>query len=86
MRGTKQSSETLFDAVAAAYVIDPASCDMTPLHIEIDDKGSTIEKSGAPNASVCLTAKPDAFFSILMPRLLDQRLIGSKSCLAQPAK
>jgi inosine-uridine nucleoside N-ribohydrolase len=86
MRGTKQSTETLFDAVAAAYVIDPASCDMTPLHLEIDDKGSTLEKSGAPNASVCLTAKPDAFFSILMPRLLNQRLIGSRACLAQPAK
>lgn len=86
MRGTKRAEETLFDAVAAAYTFDAASCPMTPLHLEVDDKGMTIPGSGAPNASVCLTAKPEAFFNILMPRLLNQRMVGNKVCLAQPAK
>ena len=86
MRGTKHTEETLFDAVAAAYVLDPASCPMTPLHLEIDNKGMTIPSPGAPNADACLTARPEAFFSILMPRLLDQKLVGNKVCLVQPAK
>jgi purine nucleosidase len=86
MRGTKHEEETLFDAVAAAYTLDATSCPMTPLHLEIDDKGMTIPSSGAPNANACLTAKPDAFFSILMPRLLNQKLVGNKVCLAQPTK
>ncbi|MBS1799684.1 MAG: nucleoside hydrolase [Acidobacteria bacterium] len=86
MRGTKKAEETLFDAVAAAYTFDNASCPMTPLHLEIDDKGMTIPGSGTPNASACLTARPEAFFNILMPRLLNQRLVGNKACLAQPAK
>jgi inosine-uridine nucleoside N-ribohydrolase len=77
-------SPTLFDGVAAAYVIDPASCPMTPLHLEIDDKGMTIANPGTPNAQACLQPKPDAFFAILMPRLLQQRLIGSQTCLAKP--
>jgi inosine-uridine nucleoside N-ribohydrolase len=86
MHGSHQPTPTLFDAVAAAYVLDPTSCPMTPLHLEIDDKGMTIPGPGTPNASACLTAKPDAFFAILMPRLLNQRLIGTQACLAQPAK
>lgn len=86
MRGTKHEEETLFDAVAAAYVLDPKSCPMTLVHLEIDGKGMTIPGTGAPNASACLTAKPDAFFSILMPRLLHQRLIGNSVCLAHSMK
>jgi inosine-uridine nucleoside N-ribohydrolase len=83
MRGTKHEEETLFDAVAAAYVLDPKSCPINPLHLEIDNKGMTIPGTRTPNASACLTAKPDAFFSILMPRLLNQKLVGSQACLAQ---
>jgi purine nucleosidase len=86
MHTTRQPAETLFDAVAAAYIIDPASCNMTPVDLEIDDKGMTLEKKGKPNANACLTAKPDAFFSILMPRMLNQRLVGNKVCLRQPEK
>lgn len=86
--GSHQPKPTLFDAVAAAYAIDPASCPMTPLHLEIDDKGMTLATPGAPNASACLTAEPDAFFNLLMPRLLNQRLIGTgtQACLARPAQ
>ena len=86
MRGTGHEEETLFDAVAAAYTFDAASCPMTPLHLEIDNKGMTIPGSGTPNANACLTAKAEAFFNILMPRLLNQTLVGNKVCLAQPAK
>ena len=84
MRGSKQPAPTLYDAVAAAYVIDSTSCPMTPLHLEIDDKGMTIPTPGTPNAQACLTPNPDAFFAMLMPRLLKQRLVGSQACLAQP--
>ncbi len=76
----------LFAAVAAAYAIDLESCPMTPLHLEVDANGMTLDTPGAPNASTCLTAKPDAFINILMPRLLQQRLIGSQACLARPAQ
>lgn len=83
MRSTKQPTPTLFDAVAAAYVIDPTSCPMTPLRLEINDKGMTIATSGKPNANACLEARPDAFFSILMPRLLNQKLVGTGVCLVE---
>ncbi|WP_260703021.1 nucleoside hydrolase [Edaphobacter flagellatus] len=86
MRATKQPTPTLFDAVAAAYILDPTSCPMTSLHLEIDNKGMTIAKPGKPNANACLEARPDAFFSILMPRLLNQKLVGTEACLARPEK
>lgn len=82
MHNSKQPAPTLFDAVAAAYTIDAASCSMTPLHITVDDKGMTLASPGAPNASACLKPKEDAFFAMLMPRLLEQKLTGSKVCVA----
>lgn len=85
-RATKQADPTLFDAVAAAYAIDAASCPMTPLHIEVDDKGMTLPTPGAPNAQACLKPQEQQFFSLLMPRLLNQRMVGDKACLASPAK
>jgi inosine-uridine nucleoside N-ribohydrolase len=86
VRGQKRNTPTLFDAVAAAYALNPASCTMTPLHLEIDDKGVTIAKSGNPNANACLIENPDAFFSLLMPRLLQQKLVGTKACVAPAPK
>jgi inosine-uridine nucleoside N-ribohydrolase len=80
-RATNQTTPTLFDVVAAAYAIDPATCPTTPLHIEVDDKGFTRPSSGAPNASVCLEPREEAFFKLLMPRLLQQRLAGDKACI-----
>lgn len=81
-RGSHAATPTLFDAVAAAYLIDPASCPMTPLRLEVDDKGMTLPMSGTPNAQACLQARPEAFFELLMPRLLNQRLVGDGGCLA----
>ncbi|WP_263366915.1 nucleoside hydrolase [Edaphobacter bradus] len=79
-RGANQITPTLYDPVAAAYVVDPATCPVTPLHIEIDNKGFTRPTPGTPNAQVCLEPKEDAFFKLLMPRLLQQRLSGDQAC------
>ena len=79
-RSTHQVTPTMFDAVAAAYAVDPTSCPTTPLHIEVDEKGFTRVTPGPPNAQACLEPKEDAFFKLLMPRLLNQRLAGEQVC------
>ena len=81
-RATNMTTPTLFDPVAVAYAIRPETCPTTPLRIEVDDKGFTRQVEGAPNAQVCLEQRTDAFFNLLMPRLLTQRLSGSKVCTA----
>jgi purine nucleosidase len=79
-RSANQVTPTMFDAVAAAYAIDPTSCPTTPLHIEVDEKGFTRVTLGPPNAQACLEPKEDAFFKLLIPRLLNQRLAGDQVC------
>jgi purine nucleosidase len=79
-RSTGQSAPTMFDAVAVAYAIDPSTCPVTPLHIEVDDKGFTRPTPGAPNAQACLQPRESAFFKLLLPRLLDQKLAGKQVC------
>lgn len=83
---TGQTAPTMFDAVAAAYAIDPNACPTTPLHIDVDAKGFTRVTPGTPNAQVCLLPKDDAFFQLLLPRLLDQHLTGAATCIAAPAR
>ena len=83
---TGKPDETLFDAVAMAYAIDPATCTMTQVHIEVDDKGMTRPTPGVANVQACLVPNPDAFFALLMPRLLHQRLVGNGACLASPQR
>ncbi len=80
-RSTGQSAPTMFDAVAAAYAVDAATCPVTPLHIEVDDKGFTRATAGTPNVNACLEPKEDAFFKLLLPRLLDQKLAGKQVCI-----
>ena len=41
---------TLFDPVAAAYTFRPELCPMTPMRIEMDEKGLTRKVEGQPNA------------------------------------
>jgi inosine-uridine nucleoside N-ribohydrolase len=88
-RVTQQMTPTMFDAVAAAYAADPEVCPTTALRIEVDKAGFTRVATGAPNAQVCLEPHTDAFFDLVMPRLLGQRLSGSHVCIAgntpQPA-
>ena len=66
---TKHTSPTLFDVVAAAYAVKPEICPMTPMHIEVDDKGFTRRVSGAANANVCLESKSKEFFDLFMARV-----------------
>jgi inosine-uridine nucleoside N-ribohydrolase len=81
-RATHRTTPTLFDPVAAAYIIDPNSCPTTPLHIEVDNAGYTRAQNSPPNAQVCLKPQEDAFFKLLLPRLLNQQLIGNRVCVA----
>ena len=80
---TKRTAPTLFDPVAVAYAIDAGSCPTTPEHIEVDAKGYTRVSDGPPNAQACLKAQPEAFLSLVMPRLTQQRLVGTKVCVAR---
>lgn len=61
---------SLFDVVPVTYLIDPASCPTTPLHITVTDDGYTREGAGKPNAQVCLASDQPRFFHIFMQRLL----------------
>jgi purine nucleosidase len=72
---------TLFDAVAVAYAVAPATCPMTQVHIEVDDQGMTRPTPGLANAQACLVPKEGAFYALLMPRLLQQRMVGNGACL-----
>lgn len=82
-RATHQATPTMFDVVAAAYALKPELCPATSMHIDVDDKGFTREGPGAANVNVCLNSDSDRFFQFLMPRLLEQRLQGTSSCLAR---
>lgn len=61
---------TLFDPVAVTYAVRPDLCPATPMHIEVDAKGSTLSVQGAPNAQVCLKSDEQGFLGLLLDRLL----------------
>ncbi len=67
---TQQSTPTLYDAMAMAYVIQPSLCPTTPLHIVVTGKGFTRVTPGKPNANVCLHSNSSDFFHFLLPRLM----------------
>lgn len=69
-KSTKQSTPTLYDTMAMAYVIQPSLCPTTPLHITVDSKGFTRITPGKPNANVCLKSNSSSFFHFLLPRLM----------------
>jgi len=85
-RNAIQTTPTLYDPVAMAYAIDPATCPTTPLHIAVDSKGFTRATPGTPNANVCLEPHPDAFFHLLLPRLLNQKMAGKRACIQASEK
>ena len=60
---------TLFDPVAVTYAIRPDLCPMTPMWLEVDDKGFTRPVEGAPNAQVCLKSDEKGFLDLLVGRL-----------------
>jgi inosine-uridine nucleoside N-ribohydrolase len=63
------TAPTLFDPVAVTYAIRPDLCPMTPIHIDVDDKGFTRRGPGDPNAQVCLKSDEKAFLDLLVTRL-----------------
>jgi purine nucleosidase len=63
-----QKTPTLFDPMAVAYAIKPSLCPTTPLHLTIDDKGSTLRSPGTPNVNACLKSDPDTFFRFYLSR------------------
>jgi inosine-uridine nucleoside N-ribohydrolase len=71
---TLNPTPTLFDAMAAAYALNPSLCPTQPMHIVVDDKGYTRVQSGAPNAQVCLQSSPDRFFDFYLHRVLNNKL------------
>ncbi len=60
---------TLFDPVAVAYAVKPELCPMTPIQVEVDDKGFTRPVDGPPNAQVCLKSDETGFLELLMGRI-----------------
>jgi purine nucleosidase len=82
-RVARQTTPTMFDAVAAAYAVKPELCPMTAMHIEVNGAGFTRESPGAANVNVCLNSDSDQFFQFLMPRLLGQKMAGTSSCVAR---
>jgi inosine-uridine nucleoside N-ribohydrolase len=72
--GGHWNTPTLFDPVAVAYAVHPELCPMTPLHLEVDDKGFTRPVEGAaPNAQVCLQSDEKGFLALLMGRILNEK-------------
>lgn len=71
MGGTPSHSPTptLFDPVAVTYTIRPELCPAKPMHIEVDDRGTTIPGEGKPNAQVCLQSDEKGFLDLLLKRL-----------------
>jgi len=64
-----QQTPTLFDVMTLAYILDPKLCPVTPMHITVDEQGSTRPTPGTPNAQVCLDSDSEAFFRFVIPRI-----------------
>lgn len=71
---TLNPTPTLFDAMAAAYALQPDLCPTTPMHVVVDDQGFTREQPGPPNAQVCLQSDSDKFFHFYIHRILNESL------------
>jgi purine nucleosidase len=67
---TGSPTPTLFDAMAAAYALDPSLCPTTPMRIWIDDRGATLPEPGPANANVCLQSDSDRFFRFYIGTVL----------------
>jgi len=65
----QSSTPTLYDPVAVAYAIRPELCPMTPLRLEVDDKGFTRPVEGTANVQVCLQSDEGEFMNFLLGRI-----------------
>ncbi len=68
--GREWPSPTLYDPVAVTYTFRPDLCPVTPVRIEVDDKGYTKPVPGTPNAQVCLKSDEKDFLDLLAGRIL----------------
>jgi inosine-uridine nucleoside N-ribohydrolase len=64
-----QITPTLFDVVPLAWLLEPATCPVTPLRITVDQRGYTRPTSGAANVEVCLTVDESATQRLIMNAL-----------------
>jgi inosine-uridine nucleoside N-ribohydrolase len=71
-KGDASPTPTLFDPVAVAYAVHPELCPMTPLRLNVDEKGMTIPIAGEPNAQVCLQSDEKGFLDLLLSRLTEK--------------
>ena len=71
---THQHTPTLYDAMAVTYALHPEICPTTPLRLQVDDKGFTRVVEGQVNVHACLKGNGDAFFELLLPRLVTKSL------------
>lgn len=64
-----QITPTLFDVVPLTWLLEPSTCPVTPLRIEVDARGFTRPVSGAPNVEACLTLHEDTTQRLIMNAL-----------------
>ena len=64
-----QITPTLFDVVPVTWLLDPSSCPVTPLRIEVDARGFTRPVSGAANVEVCLSLHEDTTQRLIIDTL-----------------
>jgi inosine-uridine nucleoside N-ribohydrolase len=69
LNGWGQITPTLFDVVPLTWLLEPSTCPVTPLRIEVDAHGFTRPASGAPNVEACLTLHEDATQRLIMNAL-----------------
>jgi len=68
-----QITPTLFDVVPVAWLLDPASCPVTPLRIGVDTAGFTRVVDGVSNVEACLAADEGAILARVMNALAPPR-------------
>ncbi|RBB15928.1 nucleoside hydrolase, partial [Xanthomonas oryzae pv. oryzae] len=65
------ATPTVFDAVPVAWLLRPALCPTTPLHLEVDAQGYTREGAGKPNVQACLRVDKPALIEMYMRAMLE---------------
>ncbi|MBV8497523.1 MAG: nucleoside hydrolase [Gammaproteobacteria bacterium] len=64
-----QVTPTLFDVVPVVWLLEPASCALTALHLTVDAHGFTRATDGEANAAVCLKLDESAAQDLIMAAL-----------------
>ncbi|HYL69857.1 MAG TPA: nucleoside hydrolase [Candidatus Dormibacteraeota bacterium] len=64
-----QITPTLFDVVPVVWLLQSASCPVTPLRITVDALGYTREAEGNPNVEACLSADEGAMLRLVTDTL-----------------